>query len=256
MGKLLLYELKNISRSRWIVALFLFVLALCCGVLQVSGTPKKALLTTMSILFVGNALFSGLFSVVYWYYSDRYTQLVLTMPVYRGALLNARFLALSLSLGIAVIGGVILPFLAYGAASVGLLLGAGLVFFTTLVSVALGLAIGICCADRLKGIGIMLLWWLYVVLLHDALLLAALAALREYPVDTASVLFAALNPLGIVRIVFLLFNDAPLLLSQTGAVVRNALTSHGAYLVATIIVLLWIAGPLIVARRCFLRKDL
>ncbi len=256
MLKLFVYELKNISRSRWILLLSILVFVLSLGMLRISGDSTKALLSVESVLILGAPLFAGLFSVVYWYHSDRYTQLVLTMPVFRGDLFIARWLALVVSLGGGVVLGVVGAFSILGTFSLGLLLGLALILFVIVTFVSFGLLVGIICGDRIKGIGCVLGVWLYFILIHDALLLAALAAFKEYPIELASAAFSALNPLGLVRVVFLMYHDAPLLLSQTGAIIRNTLTSQWAYGVGGAIACGWIVIPAWVARRAFIRNDL
>ena len=107
----------------------------------------------------------------------------------------------------------------------------------------------------MKGIGVILGLWLYFVIVHDGILLVVLVLLRDYPLDIASALAASLNPIGLVRVSLLLQFDAPLLLSQTGAIVRKMVTSWESYAVGLALGGLWIFIPAYFARRSFKRCD-
>jgi Cu-processing system permease protein len=253
--KVFKHEFRNIVRSRMIplTAILIFVLGFSC--IRIAGDFSKALLALYSILSVVVPLFAMLFTGVYWYYSDRFTQLVLTMPIQRSDLFIARWSALILALGGSIGIGLIGAFATHGGLSLSLFLACALILFLVVVFVSLGLCLAILCNDRMKGIGGMLALWLYFVVVHDGGLLVLLALLKDYPMDIASALLAALNPIGLVRVGLLLHLDAPLLLSQTGAMIRRMVTSWEAYTLGTAIAVSWVLLPTWVAKRRFERCD-
>ena len=67
---------------------------------------------------------------------------------------------------------------------------------------------------------------------------------------------ASLNPLDLARIVVLLQFDTAALMGYTGAVYQDFFGSQLGMLIASAVLLLWVAVPLVVAVRRFKRMDL
>lgn len=249
------YEARNLLRSHFIWLSCLLITALGVVFIRLTGDFTKATLALFSILSVTVPLLSLLYSCIYWYYSDRYTQLILAMPIKRRDFFWARWLALVLVLSGCVCIGFCLSFAFYSGLSKELFLTCLYLTFLVLVFTSIGLLVANLVSDRMKGLGLALGVWAYFTMVHDGLLLLLLIALKNYPMDLASAILAAINPIGLARLITLLNFDAALLLSQTGALMRQLITSWHAYAVAAIIALCWLVTPTWLAKRSFERCD-
>lgn len=255
LRKILKYELLNLARNRWVFALTLIVAALSAGFIWMAGDFTKAVLSLSSVLTTLVPLLAALFAVVYWYYSDRFTELLLTQPIRRIELLAARWIAMSASLILAIAVGILLPFVALGGMDSGVLLVLATSAFLSMIFITLGIVIAASIGDRMKGIGLVLGLWLYFVLVHDSVILLLLLGFREYPLDLPAALLSAVNPLGLSRVLHLVHYDASLLLSYSGALVRSLVEGTAGVLAAVGLALLWLLVPLALARRRFMLKD-
>lgn len=256
MLKMLKYEFLNILRSKWLAINFLSFAALSWAAGRVTADPQRTMSAIASFCVIFVPLIATLFSTLYWYASERFTHLMLTQPLPRTHLFWARFIALAFLLTASTMAGLDLGAFAsqaWTAQKLGVM-NLEIVALTT-VFIAVSLLICVLSPDRMRGIGIAFGLWLYLVLLHDALILLCLTALRDYPLDIAGGLIAALNPIGLARVVLLMANDSALLLGHTGALVREIMTSVTGYVLAASLTVLWVAAPTWLARRAFLRGD-
>lgn len=255
LTKIFKYEILNILRNRWVFVYSAFLLGLTIVFLRISGDFSKTILSLSTVLNILIPLVSILFSVVYWYYSDRFTELLLTQPVLRRSILMARWGSLSLSLCACIAVGISLPLIFTGGMSTGLMLLLVTSFFLTFVFVTLGLWIAVGLLDRMKGIGLSLGVWLYFSLIHDGVLLLFLLAFREYPIDGFAAALGSMNPIGLVRVIHLVHYDISLLLSFSGMLVRNLLTQTLGKVLALIICSVWMFLPIYFTQRKFLKRD-
>lgn len=256
MRKMLKYEILNILRSKWLLINFLSFALLAWAAGKITADAQRTMSAVASFCVIFVPLISVLFSTLYWYASERFTHLMLTQPLPRQHLFWARLLSLFTLLVLSTLAGLNLGFIFAGAWGIG-----GLAVLNAavagLVAIFVTLAVLTCvlCADRMRGVGIGFGLWLYLVLLHDAMTLLVLTALRDYPLDLAGGLVAAANPIGLARVILLMSNDSALLLGHTGALVREILTSYKGYLLAAFLVGLWTVVPNLLARRAFSRRD-
>ncbi len=253
--KIFKYELMSVTRNRWIPIHALLLAGIAETFLRVGGDFSKALVTLSSVTVVLVPLIALLFSSLYWYYSDRFTQLLLTLPMSRSTLYFARALALSGSLAASFSIGTALPFLARGHLSWGLLLLTLTGLFLTTVFVLVGSLIAIFISDRMKGLGAALGTWFYFIVIHDSVILFALLLMSDYPMDVPAGLLGVLNPIGLSRIALLLAHDASMLLGHTGALVRNLVASGSGILIALFMVAAWLTIPALTGYSKFMKRD-
>lgn len=255
MTKILKYEFLNVLRNRWLVLLTIIVAGTTFALQRITGDFHKTIVTlsTLSVVFV--PLIVSVFTSLYWYYSDRFTQLMITQPIAREKVFYARFLALTATLGASVSGGILLGSLISFQLSVGLLLLILINLVLTIIFVGIAMAIVTRIDDRMKGIGIVFGLWLYFSLLHDGGVLLILIALRDYPMDLAGGILGVLNPMGLGRVVLLMYNDAALLLGHTGAMTREIMSSGLGYLFALLTALVWMIVPFVIGIKKFRKKD-
>ncbi len=253
--KVFKYELLNTVRNRWLAVCSVLVFFVTVGFIKVSGDFDKALLSMTSLSVVGVPLVTVLFSSLYWYYNDRFTQLLLTLPVKRQTLYVARYLSHVGALALCWVGGVTLGFLVYLHFSAGIVLLSVLVCVLVCVFVAITMAVCAKVSDRMKGMGLLFGLWLYFALIHDGLILLILFALRDYPLDSVSGALGVLNPIGLARVVSLMHYESAMLLGHAGALVRNLLTSSTGLVIALAVGLVWVIVPAVIGLRIFQKKD-
>jgi Cu-processing system permease protein len=107
----------------------------------------------------------------------------------------------------------------------------------------------------MKGMGLILGLWLYLVLIHDGFLLLVLIAFKDYSLDILSGWLGVMNPLGLARVLMMLVLDGALLLGQVSAVVRNALSGNTIYIVGTLVFLVWVFVPLALSLKLMKNRD-
>jgi Cu-processing system permease protein len=253
--KLFKWELVNVARNRWVFALAVLVLVLAETFIRMAGDFGKALTSLTSVTIVLVPLAAALFSNFYWYSSERATELLLTQPLRRGALFWARFLAIVLALGASFAIGTSLPFIIHGDPSPGWLVLAAVGAFLCVVFTAIGSFFAVVVTDRMKGVGLVLGLWLYLVIVHDGLILLALLGCADYPMDVPGALLGSLNPIGLSRLALLVQQDAALLLGHTGALMARLLTGTTGWLIGGLLALAWMAAPAALGLRRFLRRD-
>ncbi len=253
--KLLLSEIKNILKYKWVTGFAFLLTIITYAFIKVSGDFHKTVLSLANVIIVLIPLVVSFFTGLYWYYNDRYLEILLTQPIPRKQILFTRFAALSLILSISSVLGLLIPFLLYGYFSmeVFLLLIAALIL--TIIFVSTSILFCLVFSDRIKGMGFIVGFWIYLVLIHDGFLLLLLIALKDYPIDILSGWLGAMNPLGLARMILMLSFDGALLLGQVGAIMRNILSGSIIYFISFFIFIFWIAVPIGGATRRMKRKD-
>lgn len=253
--KILKYEFLNVFRNKWILFYGALLLVLSLALIWVGGSFSKAILSLANLIVVLIPLVSLLFTVVYWYYNEKYTEMLLAQPISRPAIFFARWIAISLSQSVSVLLGLLIPFIFFKGVSGGVLLNIMIGILLTWTFVAIGIWISIFLNDRMKGVGFALSMWLFFVLVYDGLILLLLIGLKEYPLDVLSGLLGVLNPIGLSRVILLVYHNGSLLLGYTGTLVRNFILSPKGISLAFIVGFIWLLGPVYGAYRKMLKKD-
>jgi len=249
------YEAVNVLRSRWLYAYTGILILFTAGFRYLIDDVQKADLALINVLIPLIPLVSVLFTTVYWYNAQRFTELLLAQPVSRATLFGSRVGALlgclTICLAIGVFGSAALNGGLDGGA-LWLFLGAGI---AGVVFTLFGALISTFVADRMWGIGLGFGLWFYFIAMHDALLLLMLYWFRDYSLQELSMVMTALNPLALIRVVLLMHFDAPLLLGHAGAIVRRTVESGSGYSYAAAVLLVWMLVPSVLGLRGFLRRD-
>ena len=107
----------------------------------------------------------------------------------------------------------------------------------------------------MKGMGLVLGLWVYLAMVHDAVVLLFLIALKDYPMDFPGGVLGVVNPIGLSRVILLMIQDAPLLLGHVGMVARNILTGSAGIMISAAFVLIWILLPVAVSLRIWKKRD-
>jgi Cu-processing system permease protein len=249
------YVLFDILQNRIVIGYTLFLLAVSMGLFGLSDDPTKGLISLLNIVLIVTPLVSAVFATIHFYNSYEFIELLAAQPVRRSVIVWSQFLGLVLALEAAVWVGIGIPIAIYTPSATGLVLlvaAAGL----TVVFIALALLASVCTRDKAKGIGLALLLWFYFTLLYDALILFIMFSFADYPLEKATLVMAALNPIDLARVIVLLHMDISALMGYTGALLREWLGSSAGIAMAVGILLLWATIPMLVAVRVFRKKDL
>lgn len=249
------YVLYDILRSKIALAYTLFLLVASIGLFNIGGDSGKGLVSLLSIVLMVVPLMSLVFSTVHFYNSYEFIELLSSQPLKRDTILLGEYLGVAFALSAAFLIGVAVPIGLYDSTLTGLYLVAVGVLLS-FVFAALAFLGAVCTRDKARGIGVAILMWFFFALIYDGLVLFALFAFQDYPVEKAAIAMVALNPIDLARVIVLLQMDISALMGLTGAVIREFFGSTFGILCAGSVLLLWIAAPLWLSVRVFRRKDL
>jgi len=254
--KLIKFEAFNVIRARWLIFYGLFFAGFTLGLLQFGGDARKVAASLSSVVLLIVPMASVLYGTVYWYSAEAFTQLLLTQPLRRGAVYLARWVAISLSLGGTFVLGTFFPLLITGAldSSSGLLLFTG--FMLSLIFVAIGMLAAVWVKDRMRGIGVAFVVWLYFAVLHDTLVFFLVTVFRDYPIETPAMLLMAVNPIDLARVSLLMGLDMAAMMGYTGRMLQKFLGYGKGLSLMALLLFAWAFLPAWAGARKFRRKDL
>ena len=253
------YELRNVARSRWLLAYALFFLVTTDALLRFGGGGGHALLSLVSVVLFVIPLVGLVFGTTYLYDAREFTELLLAQPIGRGRLFAGLFAGLALPLSAAFVVGVGLPFAWHGvedAAQLGTLLvlgGAGAALTVTFVGLAFLIALR--TDDKVRGLGLAIGVWLALSLLYDGVVLLGVAMFADFPIERPLLGLMLANPIDLARVLMLLRFDAGAVQGYTGAVFARFFGSDGGTIVAMLALSLWAAIPAALGLRAFRRRD-
>ena len=255
MNKIFKYVVLDMLRNRIILCYTALLLAISLTVLNLEDNTAKALLSLLNIVLIVLPLVSIIFSTIYYYNSVEFIELLVCQPLKRIRILLSLYAGLAFSLLIAFWIGAGIPLLICDHSSASyLLLLVGSVL--TLVFSALAVMGSVLTRDKARGIGVAILLWFYFSVLYDGLVLFLLFQFSDYPLEKPSIVLASLNPVDLSRILVLLRTDNSAMMGYTGAVFKSVFNGTQGTFIALLILLLWIALPLLATVRRFDRKDL
>jgi Cu-processing system permease protein len=181
-------------------------------------------------------------------------EMLLALPVRRKNIFWAEYLGLSTALSLGFIIGSGLPLLIYGASVTAVyLLMAGI--FLSFIFTSLSFLSTVLNKDKSRGIGSSLVIWFYMAVIFDALVLMAYFMFNDYPLEKATIVITALNPVDLARIMILLKLDVSALMGYTGATLQHFFGSGLGLIYSLTFLLLWAIAPTLFALRVFNRKN-
>lgn len=257
--KVLRYELRDVARSRALLLYGAFFLGATELLLRFGGDGPRALLSLSSVTLLAVPLVSMVLGTMFVYNAREFNELLLSQPVHRRQLFGGLYLGLALPLAAAFLAGVALPFVfrrgAAGAQPATLVMVCITGVFLTGIFTALAFAIALRFEDRVRGMGMALLVWVVLAVAWDALVLVLANAFHAWPLETPLLVAMLLNPVDLARVVLLLNFDVSALMGYTGAVFRDFFGSAAGLAIAFGALSVWLAAPLGVGLRAFVRKD-
>ncbi|MFL9482942.1 ABC transporter permease subunit [Chitinophagaceae bacterium LWZ2-11] len=255
MNKIIKYVMADILRNKIMLAYTAFLLAISLSIFAMEDNSAKGILSLLNIVLIVVPLVSIIFSAIYIYNSAEFIELLVSRPLKRTTIWLSLFAGLALSLSLAFFIGAGIPILIFSANAIGFtMLAVGLLLSVIFVAVAMWAAVLI--RDKAKGIGVVILLWLYFSLLFDGLVLLALFQFADYPLEKIMPGVSALNPIDLARVLILLKMDVSALMGYTGAVFKALFGEGWGIVAAFTILIIWIIIPLWLSTRRFARKDL
>lgn len=255
MTRVLKYVFYDILRTRFILFYTAFLLVCTFALFQFDSDYGKIVLSLMNIVLMVVPLIAVVFTTIHFYNSYEFMELMLAQPIHRNVVFLSEYMGVALSLCMAYLIGIGLPFLLFGGiAYSATLLSTGI--FLTLVFVSLAFLSAVLTRDKAKAIGIALLFWFYFSLIYDGLLLWVVYSFSDYPLEKVTLALIAFNPIDLARIILLLQLDISALMGYTGAFYKDFFGSHVGLLFSAGILTIWVIAPIALATRIFARKDL
>lgn len=257
-AKIVGYELRDVIRSRSLIAYALFFL-LVTEALMRFGSGARAALSLMNVVLLLIPLVSIVFGTMYLYHAREFTELLLAQPVRRRQLFLGQFLGLALPLSAAFLVGLGVPVAmrsgeegsTVGTLAVIAACGVVLTFAFTAFAAVIAARID----DRVKGIGAAIGTWLALTVLYDGIVMIALTVFADYPLERPALAAMLANPIDLARLLILLQLDVSALMGYTGAVFERFFGSMGGVLLASLALVMWTGVPLLLGARRFQRKD-
>lgn len=227
--------------------------------LYLSNDVSKAIVSLMNITFILTPLIGTIFGIMNFYNSREFIELLLAQPIQRKKLFMGLYLGVTLSLSLSLILGMGLPFIIYGIVFTGqirsmlILLMTGV--FLTFIFTALSFFIALINENRLKGFGMAILLWLFMVFIYDGVFLLLLLFLQSYPLEKFAIFLSLLNPVDLSRILIMLELDISALMGYTGAVFNKFFGTGSGMLISIMALMVWTIIPVYLIIRKSTKKD-
>lgn len=251
------YGMRDLLRSRWLIAYALFFFFATFALARFSDTDAKALLSLANVVLLVVPLANVVFGTMYLYGSREFVELLLAQPVKRATLFGGLYAGLTIPIAAASAAGIALPFLLRGAPPATLGVVATVALVSALLSAvfsSIAAVIAYAIEDRVRGLVAAIGVWLLLAVLYDAAVLMAAVQFADYPLERAMLGAMVVNPIDLARLLVLQQFDVAALLGYTGAVFQRFFGGAGGF-VAAGAALLWVALPAFAGARLFSRKD-
>jgi Cu-processing system permease protein len=252
------YGIRDLVRSRWVLAYAGFFLLATFALLRFSDTETKALLSLVNVVLLVVPLANIVFGAMYLYASREFVELLLSQPVRRLQLFAGQCIGLAVPVATAAVVGIGVPLVMSGAAAPTLGLGALIAAVAAVLSVIFtGLAaiVAYGIEDRVRGLALAIGIWLVMAVVYDAAVLMAAVQFVDYPLERPILAAMSANPIDLARLLLLMQFDTAALLGYTGAVFQRFFGGLTGVFVALGAVAFWVSWPAVLGARLFSRKD-
>ncbi len=255
MKKIVKYVIIDILRNKIVLAYTAFLLLISISIFNLEDNSAKGLLSLLNIILIIVPLVSLLFPAIYVYNSSEFLELLVSQPLKRKTIWLSLFSGLAASMAFAFFVGAGIPILLYEATPTGfMMLGTGL--FLSVIFVAIAMLAAVKARDKAKGIGVVILLWLYFSIIFDGLVLFVLFQFADYPLEKLMVGVTAFNPIDLSRILILLKMDVSALMGYTGAIFKDFFGTQLGLIISFLVLITWMVIPTWLSLRKFKHKDL
>lgn len=259
MNPVFRYSFYEMIRSRWAYFYTGFYLLATITFQVMSFDLAKTLISMTNICLVITPLIGILFGSTYYYNSKEFILLLLSKPLSRWKIILSIYMGLALTLCTSVLVGVGLPLLAFGVIGSEsfiiylLLLGASCLLSVIFSLLAFWIAMRF--NDKVKGLSINILVWLFFAVIYDGLILLLLFFFKDYPLDKATIAVVLLNPIDLARILIIMHIDVSAMMGYTGAVLSRFLGEVQGMIIIFLALSVWTLLPLWGLRKLCMNKD-
>ena len=257
--RVLHYEASNVLRGKGVIAWGLLFIAIGEALLRFGGDDSRALLSLVNIVLFVVPLISLVFGAMYLYGAREFNEMLLAQPVKRGELFAGLYLGVAGPLAGCVALGIAVPFLLHGVSEKshwGLVAWlAGCAILLTMTFVALAFWIALRFEDRARGLGVVLVVWLVLAIMYDAIVLGIVTAFSDWPLERPILALILFNPIDLARVLLLLRLDVAAMMGYTGAVFQKVFGTYLGITLAFSALALWCIVPFWRGVRVFARKD-
>lgn len=255
MKKIIKYVIIDILRNKIMLAYTALLFLISMTIFNLEDNTAKGLLSLLNIILIIVPLVSLLFSAIYVYNSAEFVELLVSQPLQRKTIWLSLFTGLASSMAFAFFAGAGIPVLLYEATSTGfMMLATGLLL--SVIFVAIAMLAAVMARDKAKGIGLVMLLWLYFSIIFDGLVLFILFQFADYPLEKMMVGVVAFNPIDLGRIMILLKMDVSALMGYTGAIFKDFFGTQTGLIISFAVLFTWMVVPAWLSLRRFNRKDL
>lgn len=255
MLKIIKYVVYDVIRNKFVVGYALLLFIICLSFFGFEQDTSKGLVSILNINMIVVPLVSIIFATIHFYNSYEFLELLSAQAISRKTLFFSQYIGVAVSICLAFLLGVGLPTLIFDGTTGGLtLVYTGLLLTVSFVSLAF--LASVLTKDKAKGIGLALVLWFYFSLVYDGLVLTIFLLFSDYPMENATLVFTALNPADLARILVLMQLDVSALLGITGTVFQDFFNTTTGVLFALFMLLLWVIVPMQFAANIFSKKDL
>ena len=255
MKKIIKYVIIDILRNKIMLCYTAFLLVISLSIFNLEDNTAKGLLSLLNIILIIVPLVSLLFAAIYVYNSSEFLELLVSQPLKRKTIWLSLFCGLAISISFAFFIGAGIPILIYQASTTGItMLFTGLLL--SIIFVAIAMLAAVIARDKAKGIGLVILLWLYFSIIFDGLLLFILFQFADYPLEKLMVGFTALNPIDLSRVLILLQMDVSAMMGYTGAIFKDFFGTNIGFAVSVFVLISWAVFPAWLSLKKFNHKDL
>ena len=257
-AKIMKYELRDVARSRWLIAYTLFFAVVTDALLRFGG-GERALVSLASVALFIVPLVALVFGTVFLDNARDFTEVLLAQPITRRQLYSGLYLGLSLPLGTAFAGGVLIPFALHravdqgSAGSLAALIAIGVTL--TFVFTAFAFLIAGWSVDRVRRMGTAIAVWLALAVLYDGLVLILVMLFGDHPIERPMLAVMVANPVDLARVLVLLQLDMSALMGYTGAAFQQFFSGGKGIAIASLALAFWVAAPILLGLRSFRKRD-
>ena len=255
MKKIIKYVTGDMLRNRIVLVYTAVLFITSMSVFGLEDNANKGLLSLLNIILLIIPLVCIIFSTIYIYNSNEFVELLVSQPLQRKTIWLSLYAGLIISLSLAFVIGAGVPLLIYHPNLLGLLMCLVGVFLS-IIFVGIAMLAAVKMRDKAKGVGSVIILWLYFSVLFDGLVLLLLFQFADYPMEKPMIAITAFNPIDLGRILIMLQMDVAAMLGYTGAVFKQFFGSTMGIAFTILVLSLWICLPIYWSLRQFRSKDL
>ena len=256
IGRLTKYVLRDVIRGKWLLFYLAFFLLVTEGLLYFTAGDSRTVVGLMNVVLLLIPLTSIVFGALHLHNGRDFIELMLAQPVQRSSIFIAMYSGVVTAFLAAFVVGLGIPVAIHGmlfTVPVLTLLAMGCLL--TMAFFAISFFIAVAINDRVTGLGVAFVTWLFMAIVYDGIILAITVGLSDYPLEVPTIALVALNPIDLARIVVMLTFDYAALMGYTGAVFREFFGSTVGIAASVSSLLVWIVVPFVMGLRAFSTKD-